>query len=81
MEIKLDAKLAVFPILASLVLELWVLHQFALLLVETVSRLHQNNAIMEIKLDAKLAVFPILASLVLELWVFLLPVFLIFVEI
>jgi hypothetical protein len=53
-----------------------VLHQFAVLLVEMVSRLHQNNAIMETKLDVKLAVFPILASLVLELWVLLQFVFL-----
>ena len=69
METKLDAKMDVFPILASLVLELLVLHQSALLLVEMVLKVDQNNAIMETKLDAKLAVFPILASLVLELLV------------
>jgi hypothetical protein len=67
METKLDAKLVVFPILASLVLELLALHQSALLLVEMVLRVDQKNVIMETKLDAKLAVFPILASLVLEL--------------
>ena len=55
METKLDAKLAVFPILASLVLELLVLHQSALVLLISVETLFLgmvNNAIMVIKLDA-----------------------------
>ena len=55
METKLDAKLVVFPILASLVLELLVLHQSALVLlisVETLFLVMVNNAIMVIKLDA-----------------------------
>ena len=39
METKLDAKLAVFPILASLVLELLVLHQSALVLLISVETL------------------------------------------
>ena len=55
METKLDAKLAVFPILASLVLELLVLHQSALVLlisVETLFLVMVNNAIMVIKLVA-----------------------------
>ena len=53
METKLDAKLAVFPILALLVLELLALDRLVLQIsVETLFLVMVNNAIMVIKLDA-----------------------------
>ena len=67
METKLDAKLVVFVMLATLVLELSVLHRFVVLSAETLLKQDQNNVIMEIRQDARLDVFLILAILVLEL--------------
>ena len=67
METKLDAKLVVFVMLATLVLELSVLHRYVVLSAETLLKQDQSNVIMVIKLDVKLAAFLILAQLVLEL--------------
>ena len=59
METKLDAKLVVFMMLATLVLELLVLHRFVVLSAETLLKQDQSNVIMETKLDVKLDVLPI----------------------
>jgi|JI61114C2RNA_FD_contig_91_587284_length_2208_multi_3_in_0_out_0_2 hypothetical protein len=59
METKLDAKLVVFMMSATLVLELLVLHQFVVLSAETLLKQDQSNVIMETKLDVKLDVLPI----------------------
>ena len=59
METKLDAKLVVFMMSATLVLELLVLHQFVVLSAETLLKQDQSNVIMVIKLDVKLDVLPI----------------------
>ncbi len=59
MEIKQDAKLVVFVMLAILVLEHLVLHRFVVLSAETLLKQDQSNVIMVIKLDVKLDVLPI----------------------
>ena len=59
METKLDAKLVVFIMLATIVLEILVLHRFVVLSAETLLKQDQSNVIMVIRLDVKLDVFPI----------------------
>jgi hypothetical protein len=58
METKLDAKLVVFMMLATLVLELLVLHRFVVLSAETLLKQDQSNVIMVNKIGCQTGCAP-----------------------